>query len=212
MITGQTSLGQDRLGSVAHQESAQSSPAVGAHHDRVAADLLGHPDNDVWGVSSAQPGLHGVFEVGPIDDLAGCLQGFAGFTRVQRRRHSGFRAHRERDNVQQDQPGAMIPGKRTRHAERGLGSGREVGGVKDDADLLAVARLWARPEGQHRTVGTVQHGDGHAPGQQPAQSGEPVRFPARSGRCRSPAPFAGFLSRRFPLASGTRRRSDACGM
>ena len=62
-----------------------------------------------------------------------------------------------------------------RHPEGDFGIDREVGGVEDEADLLGLPRLLGRPQSQDWTMSAAQHGDGHAPRQQPAHSGPPVR-------------------------------------
>ena len=85
--------------------------------------------------------------------------------------------------------------------QRGLGIDREVGGVEDDADRLGLARLLGGPEGQDRTRGTAQNGDGHASGQQPPQTRAPVRPHHDQVAAELPWPFAGSLLRRRPRSS-----------
>ena len=116
----------------------------------------------------------GCLRSGPSTRLRTILEGVAVDARVDLRRPRPIREDLERRDVEDDEPGSVISGKPARHLECGLRIDREVGGVEDDADLLGLARTLGGPESQDRTMGAAQDGDGHAPGQQPAQARAPV--------------------------------------
>jgi len=80
------------------------------HHDQIALQVCGQANYLSGGQPSARPGLHRVFQIRSIDDLACCLQGVPVASQIKLRRHRTFHHNLDRGDVEKNQPGPVIPG------------------------------------------------------------------------------------------------------